>query len=113
MKRRLIELGQVRLYEDVDVLNKLQEDMKLGLVSNSSHKTVTLELERFNLKKYFKSVIALGDFTYNLKPKPDPDGILQCLEDLQEAPSSSVVVGDNLTDIIAGKRSRAHTQHFW
>jgi HAD superfamily hydrolase (TIGR01509 family) len=109
VKRRLIESGEVRLYKDADILNKLRGELKLGLVSNSSLKTVTLELERFNIRKYFNSIIALGDFVDNLRPKPDPDGILQCLKEMQEAPSNSIVVGDNLTDIIAGNRSQAHT----
>jgi HAD superfamily hydrolase (TIGR01509 family) len=109
VKRRLIESGEVRLYADSDILNKLRGDLKLGLVSNSSRKTVSLELDHFNLKKYFNSTIALGDFTNNLRPKPDPDGILQCLKEMREAPSNSIVVGDNLTDIIAGNKSQAHT----
>jgi pyrophosphatase PpaX len=109
VKKRLIESGDVRLYEDSDILNRLQGVLKLGLVTNSSNKTVSLELDSFNLRRYFDSTVALGDFTNNLKPKPDPDGILQCLKEIDEDPSEAIVVGDNLTDIIAGNRSKTHT----
>jgi HAD superfamily hydrolase (TIGR01509 family) len=109
VKKRLIESGKVRPYKDSDILNTLGGDLKLGLVTNSSSKTVSFELSRFNLRKYFTSTIALGDFANNLRPKPDPDGILQCLKEMGEAPSKSIVVGDSLTDIIAGNRSQANT----
>jgi HAD superfamily hydrolase (TIGR01509 family) len=109
VKRRLIECGAVRIYNDTDILSRLQGRLKLGLVSNSSLKTVSLELDHFNLRKYFDSVVALGDFTQNLKPKPDPDGILQCMKELRESPTNTLVVGDNLTDVIAGNRSHAQT----
>jgi HAD superfamily hydrolase (TIGR01549 family) len=109
VKRRLIECGAVRIYNDTDILGWLQGRLKLGLVSNSSLKTVSLELDHFNLRKYFYSVVALGDFTQNLRPKPDPDGILQCMKELGESPPNTLVVGDNLTDVIAGNRSNAQT----
>jgi HAD superfamily hydrolase (TIGR01509 family) len=109
VKKRLIESGEVRAYEDSKILNALRGDLKLGLVTNSSSKTVSFELNRFNLRKCFSSTIALGDFANNLRPKPDPDGILQCLKEMGEAPSESLVVGDSLTDIIAGNRSQTST----
>jgi HAD superfamily hydrolase (TIGR01509 family) len=109
VKRRLIECGAVRAYNDTDILGRLRGRLKLGLVSNSSLKTVSLELDHFDLRKYFDSIIALGDFTNNLKPKPDPDGILQCMKELRESPANTLVVGDNLTDVIAGNRSQAQT----
>jgi len=108
-KKRLIECGKVRLYEDADVLEKLHEKLKLGLVSNSSPKTVSLELDSFKIRKHFDSILALGDFANELRPKPDPDGILRCLQDLNEHPSKSIVVGDNLTDVLAGVKSGTRT----
>ncbi len=109
VKRRLIESGEVRLYKDADILNALRGDMKLGLVTNSSSKTVSLELNNFNLRRYFDSTIALGDFANNLRPKPEPDGVLRCLKEMGVARQKTIVVGDNLTDIIAGERSKTHT----
>jgi phosphoglycolate phosphatase len=108
-KKRLIECGRVRLYKDADILGKLHEKVKLGLVSNSSSKTVSLELDSFNIRKHFDSILGLGDFTNNLRPKPDPDGILQCLGELNALPSRSIVVGDNATDVLAGEKSGTRT----
>jgi len=109
LKKKLMETGKVRLYDDADILGKLQGKLKLGLVSNSSLKAVSLELQYFELRKYFDSVVPLGDFRNNLRPKPEPDGILHCLNELHNDPSKSIVVGDNETDIIAGEKSGAHT----
>jgi HAD superfamily hydrolase (TIGR01509 family) len=109
VKKGLIERSAVRTYDDTDILSRLQGRLKLGLVSNSSMKTVSLELDHFDLRKYFDTIIALGDFTNNMKPKPDPDGILQCMKELRESPANTLVVGDNLTDVIAGNRSHAQT----
>jgi HAD superfamily hydrolase (TIGR01509 family) len=108
-KKRLIECGKVRLYNDADILDILHGKLKLGLVSNSSSRTVSLELDSFGIKAHFDSILALGDFTSNLRPKPDPDGILRCLEELNQPPPTSIVVGDNLTDMLAGNRSGTHT----
>ncbi|WXG46342.1 MAG: HAD family hydrolase [Candidatus Atabeyarchaeum deiterrae] len=109
LKKELMGTGKVRLYDDADILGKLWGKLKLGLVSNSSLKAVSLELQYFELSKYFDSVVALGDFRNNLRPKPEPDGILRCLNELHEDPSKSIVVGDNETDIIAGEKSGALT----
>jgi HAD superfamily hydrolase (TIGR01509 family) len=108
-KKRLIECGKVRLYEDADILGKLHEKLKLGLVSNSSQRTVSLELDSFRIRGHFDSVVALGDFTENLRPKPDPDGILRSLQELNETPKRSIVVGDNPTDVLAGEKSGTRT----
>jgi HAD superfamily hydrolase (TIGR01549 family) len=108
-KKRLIESGKVRLYRDADILGQLHRELKLGLVSNSSSRTVSLELDSFRIREHFDSILGLGDFTNNLRPKPDPDGIIRCLEELNESPSTSIVVGDNLTDMLAGDRSGTHT----
>jgi HAD superfamily hydrolase (TIGR01549 family) len=108
-KKKLIEQGSVRLYKDAAILRFLKGKVKLGLVTNSSSKATSLELRYFKIGHYFDSIVSLGDFSNHLPPKPDPDGILHCLRTLNEPPSESIVVGDNLTDVIAGERSGAHT----
>ena len=108
-KKKLMEQGSAWLYRDAAILEFLKGKVKLGLVTNSSSKATSLELEYFKIGHYFDCIISLGDFNNNLLPKPNPAGIIHCLKTLNELPSKSIVVGDNFTDVVAGEKSGAHT----
>jgi HAD superfamily hydrolase (TIGR01549 family) len=109
-KSRLIEQGSAWLYKDAAVLESLKGKVKLGLVTNSSLKATSFELQYFKIKQYFDCVVSLGDFfDDHLLPKPDPAGIIRCLERLGTPPSKSIVVGDNFTDLVAGEKSGTRT----
>jgi HAD superfamily hydrolase (TIGR01549 family) len=108
-KKKLMEHGSAWLYKDAEVLRFLKGRLKVGLVTNSSSRATSLELGYFKIGHYFDCIVSLGDFGNHLAPKPDPDGIIYCLQMLNEPPSKSIVVGDNLTDVAAGEKSGAYT----
>lgn len=107
-RKDLIRSGAIRPFDDVGVLEELCGELKLGLVSNTNEEIVMLELEAFDLKKYFSKIITLGTAAQQ-SAKPEPDGIVWCLEALNVPAISALTVGDQHTDIIAGKRAGSRT----
>ena len=41
--------------------------------------------------------------------KPDPEGLIMCLEAMGASAENSIMVGDSFTDIQAGKAAGMHT----
>ncbi|MFX0096153.1 MAG: HAD family hydrolase [Candidatus Hodarchaeota archaeon] len=107
-RKDLIRRGLIRPFDDVGVLERLKERFKLGLVSNTIEEIVMLEIEAFDLKKYFSKIVTLGTVAQQFA-KPEPDGIIWCLEGLDVPPNSALTIGDQHTDIIAGKRAGSTT----
>lgn len=107
-RKDLIKSGVIRPFNDIRVLEELCEELKLGLVSNTIEEIVMMELESFDLKKHFSKIITLGTVAQQFA-KPEPDGIVWCLEALEVPAISALTVGDQHIDIIAGKRAGSRT----
>lgn len=107
-RKDLIRSGVIRPFNDIRVLEELSEELKLGLVSNTIEEIVMMELESFDLKKHFSKIITLGTVAQQFA-KPEPDGIVWCLEALEVPAISALTVGDQRIDIIAGKRAGSRT----
>jgi len=91
-----------------DTLKKLSEKAKLALVTMRyvSKKEVIRELEKFGLAKYFKYVITALDTHH---PKPSPEALIKCANQLGIQTCECAVVGDSVADIKAGKTTGAKT----
>jgi phosphoglycolate phosphatase len=107
-RRTLIEKGELIIYPDViPVLEQLRiQNYQLGIITNSPSKIAKMELESYGLDTYFDLIIGLGE-TQEIC-KPEPDGILMALDQLNREPSEVIFVGDSTIDLIAAKR--AHIQ---
>ncbi len=84
------------------LLEKLSLKYKLGMISNFAyapavHKTLT----RFNLTKFFATLIISGEFGWR---KPSPKIFRKALHDLRIKAEESVFVGDSLVADIVGAR---------
>ncbi len=107
-RQRLMEINEIKPYEDVAVLADLVKEFSLGIVTNTPVELALLELDTYNLTKYFGSIIALG--TVNQKnAKPEAYGILKGIKELNSSSKEALVVGDKDSDIIAGTRAGAFT----
>lgn len=84
---------------DTNVLERLREDYKLGIVTNRPEKEALYTLNRFHLEEYFDTVVTGEDVQG--KYKPEPDGIRQALRNLQV--NRAVFVGNTYIDIMAAK----------
>ncbi len=91
-----------------DTVKKLSEKAKLALITMRyvPKKEIIEELEKFDLAKYFQYVITALD-THD--PKPSPEALIKCAEQLGIQTSECAVVGDSVTDIKAGKNAGAKT----
>lgn len=80
------------------VLTRLKAaGVRLGICTASRGESF-LPLERAGLLDYFEVVVTAGDVT---RRKPDPEGILLCMERLGIEPGETVYVGDTVADIRA------------
>lgn len=84
--------------------NLKQNDYPLAVVTTKSKYAAHLGLELFDMIKYFDIVLGMEDVK---NVKPDPEGILKAM-DMMKC-SNAIYVGDNHTDIQAGKNANVYT----
>lgn len=91
----------------VETVSTLHEaGYKLGVVTTKLQPTVNMGLELTGLDKYFETVIALNDVE---NPKPHPEPIHVAMEELGAEKESTIMVGDNYHDIVAGHNAGVYT----
>lgn len=81
-----------------------EQNYPLAIVTTKSNVAAYVGLDTFNLSKYFDVVIGVDDV---VNTKPDPEGINQAMQQL--GVSKAVMIGDNRTDIEAGKNAGIYT----
>lgn len=90
-----------------EVLEALQRrSLPLAIVTSKARRTVTHGLELFGLAKYFPVVITTDDVS-NFKPHPEP--VEKALARLGVPPGEALMIGDNDSDILAGKAAGTRT----
>ncbi|MFH1227796.1 MAG: imidazoleglycerol-phosphate dehydratase HisB [Planctomycetota bacterium] len=80
---------------DIDILSKIKQDYKLGIVTGRPRGDAGYTLERFGVNKYFNALITMDDVEG--RQKPDPYGINLALKELNIR--RAVYAGDNIDDI--------------
>lgn len=81
-----------------------KEQYPLAIVTTKYSKAVNIGLEQFDMHTYFDAIIAIDNVQ---KTKPNPEGILKAMEQLHV--SDAIMVGDNVSDIQAGKNAGIRT----
>ncbi len=79
------------------------EGFILGVVTSRLSDTAVEILETFDIKKYFKSVVAVDD-TENHKPHPEP--LMKAINEMEGAATSSIYIGDTRFDIECAKNAK-------
>ena len=97
-------IKQVKLFpQSIPTLKKLERyPIKIGLITNSTRFITSTILNHFKLKKYFQAIVTMDDVT---RRKPAPDMILKACKMLKVRPKNTILVGDTMNDIIAGRRA--------
>jgi putative hydrolase of the HAD superfamily len=85
-----------------EVLQKLKEKHKLGLVSNFAYPpAIKRALQKFGLLRFFDAIVISGDIGWR---KPSPKIFEKALKALEVSPSEAVFVGDAPFHDVAGAR---------
>lgn len=93
------------VYEDViPALTKLKDSgKKLGIVTGAPKYVSKREVELIE-GVIFDSIIN-ANHLYNMKVKPDPEGLIKCLNDLKLGKDELIFVGNGEEDILAGRNA--------
>ena len=85
-------------YEGIEtVINELAE-FPHGIVSQNSSSSIAQHLEKKHIRPFFKHIVGYEEVDFK-KQKPEPDGLLSCLEKLSALqPGYVVYIGDHETD---------------
>ncbi|MGI9533569.1 MAG: HAD family hydrolase [Thermodesulfobacteriota bacterium] len=101
----------LRLYEDeltlINGIEKLISDslkkrLKVGLASSSPMRIIEFVLNKFEIKKYFHSVVS-GECTIN--GKPHPDIYIKASKQLGIDPGECIAVEDSINGTISAKNA--------
>ena len=90
------------------VLATLQNlaDLRLGIVTTKLQEQAELVLAQLNLARFFRHI---QGGTPGLRLKPAPDAILVALQKLGQSAAHTLMVGDTIADIQAGKAAGVRT----
>ncbi len=85
---------------NLNILNKLKKNYKLGIVTGRPRPEAEFVLKRFGVTNHFDVLITMGDIPSN-KGKPDPFSINMALEKLNA--KRAIYLGDNIDDMKAAR----------
>lgn len=108
MRPRFVEaLKRVRPLPGVEEMLRLlvEREITLGVLTDASADSLQC-LHTHSLIHYFAAVVTRDD---GFPRKPEPTGLLECVERMEADPSHTVIVGDTLMDIRVGKEVGALT----
>ncbi|WZL73769.1 pyrophosphatase PpaX [Clostridiaceae bacterium 35-E11] len=83
-----------------------EKEYKLGVVTSRLNDSALKGLKHFHLEHYFGSIIGADDTN---KHKPDPTPALMALEELEQNPEETMMVGDSPYDVLCGKNAGMKT----
>jgi pyrophosphatase PpaX len=104
-----MRLAKVFLHEAVlfpgiaDVLEKLKEaGFPMGVVTSQSSPEVIMMKSHLKLDQWIELWISADDV---VNPKPDPEPILSAIEMMGQVVAETIMIGDTLNDLEAGRRA--------
>ena len=92
--------GFENFYKKIIISNNL----KVGLVTNTTRLTYQKIQEYINIDDYFDFVITVTEAE---KPKPSPAPYLQAMKSLSLNPNKTLIIEDSKTGLISGVQSKA------
>lgn len=77
--------------------------LKMAILTNNKSQYAEEVLEKFNLSKFFNTIIGFNEVS---EVKPNPEGILKILTKWRVKASDVIFIGDMTTDVDAGKAAK-------
>lgn len=98
----------VKLFPHViETLEALKNNhIQIGIVTAKIRNSVDLGLALTGLDRYFETIITIDDVS---QPKPHPESVIKAMKALKSEPTSTLMVGDNYHDIVAGQNAGVMT----
>ena len=91
----------------VSVIDSLKKQgIATGIVTSKLRRNALLTLDVIGMRNTFDWIITLDEVK---SPKPDPEGIVQCLNHFHLKPEEVLFVGDTIYDYRAGKNAGVDT----
>ncbi len=97
---------RTRLYPQVRETLEFYRRLPMAVVTNKAREFSAPILEQLGLISFFRVIIGADE---GLPLKPAPDALFRIMRDAGARPEDTVVVGDGLTDMRAGKAARVTT----
>jgi len=97
---KIVNLGDQQVLIEVvaEMLDSIFVNHKLAIVSSAMKENITLNLEKYEIEKYFEYIIGYDDVV-NEKPSAEP--VLKAMNLLNAEPKKSIMIGDSRKDIEA------------
>ena len=94
------------LYENTrPVLEELRKrGIAMAVATMKPRESTRVVLEELQILRYFSVVLSADDMQ---APKPDPWSVCECARRIGVAPQETLMIGDSMTDVGAGKESGA------
>lgn len=95
-------------YEGVEelLLNLREQGASVGIVSLKPRRAGDLELDIIGLRRLIGLAVWGDDVE---RPKPEPDGVLRAMANLDADPRTTLVIGDSPADIMMGRAAGTRT----
>ena len=108
---RWIEMLGGPMHETVNILRDLrqQEHLSLYALTNWSHETFPVALERFEFLQWFDGIVVSGE---EKTRKPFPEFYQKLLERYNIDPARAIFIDDNLRNVKAAEDAGIHGIHF-
>ena len=108
---RWIEMLGGPMHETVNILSnvKQQEHLSLYALTNWSHETFPVALERFEFLQWFDGIVVSGE---EKTRKPFPEFYQKLLERYHIDPARAIFIDDNLRNVKAAEDAGIHGIHF-
>lgn len=90
---------EVTLFENMSTILRELNNYRHGIVSQNARENIIAFLTENKLRSIFSKIVGYEDIEYN-RQKPDPAGLLNCIEYLTDTDEGSIVyIGDHETDM--------------
>jgi HAD superfamily hydrolase (TIGR01509 family) len=105
--KEIIESNAKIRQEKIDLLEWLVQDknLKVACFTNSIRETAYMMLDKTGILNYFDMVLTNQDVE---KPKPDPEGYIKTLKELDISNKNTIIVEDSPKGLQAAKESGCH-----
>jgi len=94
-------------YKDTEVINEIRNNgVKTGILTGAPIDIRDMEIRLTNQK--FDAIIS-ANYINGIKEKPNPEGLLKCLEEMKIKKENATIVGNGLEDIEVGRNAGVFT----